>query len=173
VIQAAHGARAPGGKGGPARNAANKLRRDCESPAEKAGAAFTVQAATHRLNRIIYGVDEDSESNMVYMMCELGSFFDAVKVVSVVAAKQGKVFTVQIQFVKPDLKQINAECDPTDWRLKLRAIAAECALLQVCQIRLTNFDSVSATDAQLLESCTQEFLIRLTSYDPRDCICQC
>ena len=104
------------------------------------------------MNRIIYGADEDSEWDIVQMQCELGNFFKAVKVVSVVLAKQQKVFSVQIQFAKPGL---NAECGSTDWRLKLRQFAEECALLQGCQIRLANFDSVSATDAHLLETYAQ------------------
>jgi len=157
------------------KNAANKLKRDSESPEDKAArlrklnekrrAALTVQSATHRMNRLIYGVDEDSEWEMVEMLGELGPFFDAVKMASVLAAKQGKVFTVQIQFVKPGLLQITDECAGSQWRSKLGEIAEECALRQVCQICLTNFISVSATDAHLLESFAQEYLIR--SLSPR------
>jgi len=86
-----------GGKSDPVRNTDNNLRRERESPEEKAArlrknnekrrAALTVQLATHRLNRLIYGVEEDSDWEMVEMMGDLGPFFDAVKVASVVAAK--------------------------------------------------------------------------------------
>ena len=47
-----------------------------------------------------------------------------------------QIYRHTIQFAKPGL---NAECGSTDWRLKLRQFAEECALLQGCQIRLANF----------------------------------
>ena len=160
-----------GGKSDPVRNTDNNLRRERESPEEKAArlrknnekrrAALTVQSATHRLNRLIYGVEEDSDWEMVEMMGDLGPFFDAVKVASVVAAKQGKVFTVQIQFVKPGLMQITDECTGSQWRKKLRVIAEECGLRQVCQICLTNFNSVSVTEIS-----TQSLLPATEGCDP-------
>ena len=166
------GAGGSGGKGGSGGadgsgggNSARKRRRDLESPEETAarlrkrrkndGTGFTVQAATHLLNQIIFGVDEDIEANMVEMKWELDTFFDAVQRPSVVAVDQGKVLSVQIQYAQPGLATINAECGVTKWRLKLTQFAEECALFQVCQIRLTNFDSVSVTDAHLLESYAQ------------------
>jgi len=74
---------------------------------------------------------------------------------SVFAADQGKVLTIQIQFVQSGRWAILEESGGSPWRIKLSDFAHECELLQVCQIRFTHFHSVSADHARLLESHAQ------------------
>ena len=103
---------------------------------------------------------------MVDMECELSFFFDAVHKASVVAAQQGTILAVQIQYTQTGLVEILAETGGWKWRMKLKEFAVECALIQLCQIRLTNLDPVSASDAHKLETYAQRCLMLLTSYDP-------
>ena len=170
------------GKGGSGGNAARKARRSLENPEEKAarlsagramaGGDMSTQAATHRLNEVVFGVDPANEELMVEMEWEIENFLDAVQRASVLAVDQGKVLSVQIQFSQPDLTQINQECGGTKWHIVLTDFAKICALSQVCQIRLTQFDSVSAADAHRLETHAQRYLIELASDDPCGFLCQ-
>jgi len=67
----------------------------------KYGAGMTTQAATHRLNEVIFGVDQEAEDELVVMKWEIEDLIDAVLRSSVVAADQGKILSVQIQFAQP------------------------------------------------------------------------
>jgi len=124
---------------------------------EKYGGAMTVQAATHLLITIIFGVDPQDETLLVEQKWEIDKFLDAVQSASVFAADQGKVLTVQIQYAQPGIVTIQEECGGTYWQRRLSEFAKECGLVQVCQIRFTHIDSVSAVHAHLLES--QQYLL--------------
>ena len=91
---------------------------------------------------------------------------------SVLAADQGKVLSVQIQFTQPGLAAINRECGGTKWRRVLAEFAKECAVRQICQICSAHLDSVSVADDHLLETHAQQYYIRMASDDPRGLIYQ-
>jgi len=133
---------------------------------------MSTQAATHRLNEVIFGVDPEAEALSVEMKWEIETFLNAVQAASVLAADQGKVLSIQIQFCQPGLTEINEECGSTKWRKTLADFATECALSQVCQIRFHQFDSVSATEAHLLETHAQRYCIELASDDPCGLLCR-
>ena len=88
------------------------------------------------------------------------------------AADQGKVLSIQIQFVQPGRRAILDESGDTIWRRKLEDFETECGLSEVCQIRFTHWQSVSTGHAHLLESHAQRYMIQLTSYDPDGVIYQ-
>ena len=123
------------------------------------------------MNEVILGVDLEAEELLVEIKWEIENFLDAVQSASVLAADEGKVLSVQIQFAQPDLKEINRECGGTKWRKTLADFAKECALSQVCQIRLVKIDSVSVAEAHLLETHAQRYCIELASDDPRGVLC--
>jgi len=171
-----------GGSGGSGGNAARKTRFSLESPQEKTarnivqremyGGDMSTQAATHRLNEVIFGVNPQAKALLVQMKVEIENFIYAVFSLSVLATDQGKVLSVQIQFAQPGLTAINQECGGTKWRRILAEFAKECALSQVCQIRFTQFDSVCVPDAHLLETHAQQYCIHIVSDDPRGLLCQ-
>jgi len=99
------------------------------------------------------------------MDIELSGFLDAVQAASIMAADQGKILPVQIQYTRTGIKEILRETDNTKFRKKHQDFADEGGLIQLFQIRLTNVDPVSAQDAHKLESYAQRYLINLASYD--------
>ena len=81
--------------------ARNKTRRD------KHKWALTVQAATHLLFALLF---PQCEALLVQQKWEIDKFLDAVQAASHLAADQGKVMAIQIQFVQPDCRAIHTEC---------------------------------------------------------------
>ena len=171
-----------GGSGGSGGNVAGKARLRLEIPQEKDarlsadremyGGDMSTRADTHLLNEAIFGVDPEAEALLVEMKWEVETLLNAVQTASVLAADQGKVLSVQIQFSQPGLKEINKECGGTKWRKILADFAQECALSQVCQIRFHLIDSVSAAEAHQLETHAQRYCIELASDDLRGFLCQ-
>ena len=102
---------------------------------------------------------------LVELKLEVEKFLVAVKVASLELAAQNKVLTVQIQFVQPGHRAVQAETDGTVWRAKLSGYVQECGLIRAFQIRFTHLHSVSADHAHILETHAQKYMIHLTSYD--------
>jgi len=113
------------------------------------------------------GRDRDTQTAILGQhKLEIEKCIDAVKVLSQELAKQNKVATVQIQFVRPGIQEVIQETDNTQWRAILVDWAQEIGATRGSQIRLTNVHSVSADDAHELESHAQRYMIEVTSYDP-------
>jgi len=171
-----------GDKGGKGGNATRKARRSRESPQQKAarfsadraryGGYLSVQVATRLLIEVIFGVDPELEDLLVEMQWDIENFLCAVQRASVFLADLGKVLSIQIQFSKSGLTDINRECGSTKWNNVLGDLAQECALSQVCQIRLAQFDSVSVAAVHQLETFAQRFCIEMASDDPYGYLCQ-
>jgi len=106
------------------------------------GGDMCVQAATHMLNEPIFGVNPQAEALLEERKVEIENLINAMYGVSVLAVDQGKVLTVQIQFVQPGLSGINKECGNTKWRSILAEFGIECAVRQICQTRFFMLDSV-------------------------------
>jgi len=138
---------------------------------EQYGGDMCTQAATHMLIQLIFGVDPRAEWVMMERMVEIENFIDAMFGASVLAADQGKVLSVQIQFAQPGLSEINRECGGTKWRRILAEFGVECAVRQVCQTRIFMLDSVSSAEAHLLETHAQKCCIGMASDDPNGTIC--
>ena len=102
---------------------------------------------------------------LVELKLEVEKFLVAVKVASLELAAQNKVLTVQIQFVQPGHRAVQAETDGTVWRAKLSGYVQECGLIRAFQIRFTHLHSVSADHVHILETHAQKYMINLTSYD--------
>ena len=98
--------------------------------------------------------------------------FIAVHGASVLAAEQGKVTTVQIQFAKSGRSEINKECGGTVWRRTLETFGLECGVRPICQARFFMLDAVSAAEVHQLETYAQQYCIGVASNDPDGTICQ-
>jgi len=137
--------------------ARDKTRRD------KRTGALCVQAVTHLMFALLF---PQCEALLVQQKWEIDKFLDAVQAASHLAADQGKVMAIQIQFVQPDCRAIHTECRSGPWPKKLSDFGSDCGLLEVCHVTFTYLHSVSAGHAHLLETHAQRKMIQLTSYDP-------
>jgi len=120
------------------------------------------------LNRIIHGTDEAGESAMVDKKCELDLFYSALVKTSGVLAQQGKIVSVATVAIA----EIMAETNNCKMRQMRQDVVRECAVIPLLQIRLTNKDPVSASQAHELETHAQRRLMQLTSFDPRSNVIQ-
>ena len=139
------------------REARSLTRRD-----QRAG-AMSAQVATHALFAKLSPRDE---AMLDQAKLEIEKCLDAVIVASRTLAKQRKVATVQIQFVKPGISEVIKETDNSLWRVTLGDWSQECGLTQGPQIRFINVHSVSTDHAHQLETHAQRYMINETSYDP-------
>jgi len=139
---------------------------------ERYGGDMCTQAVTHLLNELIFGVNPQAEALVEARKVEIENFIDAIHGASVLAADQGKVLSVQIQFAQPGLSAIKQKCGSTKWHRILAAFGKECGVRQVYQIRFFMLDSVSAAEAHLLETHAQQCCIGMASDDPNGTICQ-
>jgi len=94
---------------------------------------------------------------------EVDTFLIAVHHASTIAADQGKVMAVQIQFARPGCQAIETECRGRTWPGTLSAFGQECGLREVCHVTFTNTRSFSAAHAHELETHAQHKMINLTS----------
>jgi len=182
-----------GGTGGTGGNAARKRKRTSESQEEKearckarnekeAGSskkparmiaenkrkrenhknATSAQVTTHMLLAVLFKTLAFA-AMLAEQKMEVDTFLIAVHHASTIAADQGKVMAVQIQFARPGRQAIKAECRGTVWPGILSAFGQECGLREVCHVTFTNLRSFSASHAHQLETHAQRTMINLTS----------
>jgi len=115
-----------GGSGGSGGNAARKRREATETPQQRIARCekrnkmnrtiLSVQEATQRLNRVIYGSNAAEESALVQEKVELELFFGALIKAGGVLGQQGKLLAVQNQWSR--LAQ---------WKSAVRLTTTTCA----------------------------------------------
>jgi len=94
---------------------------------------------------------------------EIDTFLIAVHHASTIAADQGKVMAVQVQFAPSGSQAIENECRRRAWPGILSAFGQECGLREVCHVTFTNRHSFSAAHTHQLETHAQKTMINLAS----------
>ena len=127
-----------GGSGGSGGNAARKRREATETPQQRIARCekrnkmnrtiLSVQEATQRLNRVIYGSDAAEESALVQEKVELELFFGALIKAGGVLGQQGKLLAVQSQWSKVGAADIRIETDNDSMRKFHKDFVRECAV---------------------------------------------
>jgi len=124
--------------------------------------ATSAQLTTHMLLAVLFKTIAFA-AMLAEQKMEIDTFLIAVHHASTIAADQGKVMAVQIQFARPGRQAIRTECRGGEWPGILSAFGQECGLREVCHVTFTNLRSFSAAHAHQLETHAQRKMINLTS----------
>jgi len=180
------------GGGGSGGNASKKRKRDAESPDEKTARLkvasdkraqkspeekeailkkirdkyhldISVQEATHLLLAQLFPVRAEL---LVEQKRDIDNFLGAVNTASYTAADQAKAVTMQVQFARPGMDEIEKETRNSFWRKKLAAFGADFGLIQLAQCTFTNWQPNAPGHTHQLETHAQRTMIDLASRDP-------
>ena len=139
-----------------------RMAKDNKARRTKRQKAVSAQKNTHRLLAVLFKTIAFA-AMLAEQKMEIDTFLIAVHHASTIAADQGKVMAVQIQFAQSGSQAIELECRGRAWPGILSAFGQECGLREVCHVTFTNTRSFSAVHAHELETHAQRKMINLTS----------